>query len=103
MTHGANLGRLLCIALTSCAGFAFALVMSIVFCPAFLFVVSTFRHRSRDEPPFQWLEPMFLMITVCAVLGGCAAGIVAWWHLRAGRLPNKPQEAASREEANRES
>jgi len=46
---------------------------------------------------------MFLMITVCAVLGGCAAGIVAWWHLRAGRLPNKPQEAASREEANRES
>lgn len=96
MTHGANLGRILCITFTSCAGFALAFVLSIVVCPALLLLVSLFRRRPRDEPPFQWLEPMFWMMTVCAVLGACAGAIVAWRHLRAGRLSDKSQEALSR-------
>lgn len=96
MARGANLGRLLCIAITGCAGCLSAFVVAIFLCPPVLALLSSFRHRPRDEPPFQWMEPMFWLLPVCALFGASAGGFLAWKKTRPGRLPNQGIGAGER-------
>lgn len=87
MSSGASIGRLCCIALTGCAGCLVAFVATVIFAPPLLCLLDIFRQGPRDEPPFQWMRPIFWLMPVCALLGGCAGMFLAWWKLRAGRLP----------------
>jgi hypothetical protein len=90
----------LCIALTGLSGLVFGQVVGLV-----LFPLADFSSHPH-EPSIHLVKPMMGLADVCAVIGACVGGFVAWRHFRsgeAGRLPNQPQEPASREASNRES
>jgi hypothetical protein len=107
MRLGATLGMTVCTAFTACAGCALATVIAHVAFPPVLLAFDMAFSSTPGDPPFRWLRPMSWLVPWSAVFGACAAGaFLAWQRLHAraiGRLPNKPQEAPSREETNSES